>query len=78
MSGRKNTLKPKLKADNQEERLQKWKEHFKNVLGKPPEITDKLIEKIINSKLDIKLGQFIEKELDAVLKKKLKAEKLQV
>ena len=34
-----------------------------------PEIIDKLTEKVINSQLDIKFGQFTEKELDAILKK---------
>ena len=45
-----------------------WKEHFKNLLGKSPEITDKTITKIINDQLDIKLGQFTQ-ELDVVLTK---------
>ncbi len=43
---RKSTLRSKLKAANQEERLQKWKEHFKNLLGNPPEVTDKPIKEI--------------------------------
>ena len=34
-------------------------------------------EEIIDGQLDIKLGSFMEEELDAVLKKKVKAEKLQ-
>ena len=76
VNGRKSTLRVKLKTAIQEERFQKWKEHFKNLLGKPPEIIDKPIQKIINEPLDIKLRQFTEKELDAVLKK-IKAEKLQ-
>ena len=31
----------KQKAASQDERLQKWKEHVKNLLGIPPEIIDK-------------------------------------
>ena len=49
-----------MKAVNQEERLMEWKEHFKNLLGNPLEITDKPTKKIINCQLDIKLGQFTE------------------
>ena len=45
VSGRKSMLRIKLKVASQEERLQKWKEHFKNLLGNPPEITDKPTEK---------------------------------
>ena len=33
-------LKAKLKYASQEERLLKWKEHFNNLLGNPPAITD--------------------------------------
>ena len=60
----------------QKERLQKWKEHFKNLLGKPPEVTDKIIKYIIYSQLDIKLGQFMEGEFDPKLKKRVKTENL--
>ena len=42
---------------------------IRNLLGKLREITDKPFEEIIDGQLDIKLGQFTEKELDAVLKK---------
>ena len=52
----------------QEERIQKWKEHFKNQFGNSPKVNDKLIQKIINRQLDIKLGQFTEGKLDTVLK----------
>ena len=69
---RKSSEKLKLKADSQEERLQKWKEHFKNLFGNPPEITEEII---IDGQLDIQLGSFMENEIDTVLK--TKAEKLQ-
>ena len=45
-----------------------WKEHFKNLLGKSPKVTDKPIMKIINSQLDIELGQFTQ-ELNIVITK---------
>ena len=45
VNGRKSTTRARLKAASQEERLLKWKEHFKKLLGKPPEITDKPIQK---------------------------------
>ena len=37
----------KLTAARQEERLQKWKEYFKNLFRNPPEITNKPTEEII-------------------------------
>ena len=42
---------------------------FENLLGKPPEVTDKLITKIIRNQLDIKLGHFTQEELNLVLRK---------
>ena len=46
-SGGKSTSKAKLKAANQEERLQKGKEQFKNLHVKPPQITDKLTKELL-------------------------------
>ena len=46
---RKSISRANLKAASQKESLQMWKEHFNNLLGNPPEITDKSSEKIINS-----------------------------
>ena len=63
VSGRK-----KIKASNQEERLQKRNEHFMNLVGNPTEITDHSAEEII-SQLDIKLFQSTKEKLDAVWKK---------
>ena len=40
---RKSTLRAKLKVASQEERIQKWKEHFKNLLGNSTKVTDKPI-----------------------------------
>ena len=69
VTGRKSTLRAKLKTACQEERLLKWKEHFKNLLGNSSEITEKPLKKIINGQLNVKLGQFMAEELDVVLKK---------
>ena len=55
VSSRKSTVKAKLKAASQEEWIHLWKEHFKNLLGKSPKVTDEPITKIISYKLDIKL-----------------------
>ena len=54
ISGRKNTNKSKLKANSQSERLDKWKEHFQNLLGNTPSISNNEIERIVNEILDIK------------------------
>ena len=57
------------RAACQEERTHMGKKHFKNLLGKPPKVTDKSIMKIDNYQLDIKLGQFTQDKLDIVLTK---------
>ena len=69
MSKRKSTSRAKLKATSQEEQILLWKEHFKNLLGKSPKVTDEPIMKIIDIHLDIKLGQCTQKELNIVLSK---------
>ena len=66
---RKSTAKAKLKAASQQERVKLWEQHFKNLLGSPPKITDEPITRIISKQLDIKLGPFTKEELDSVLKK---------
>ena len=58
VSRRKSTTTAKLKATNQEERIHLWKQHFENLLGKPPKVMFEPITKIISNQLDIKLGQF--------------------
>ena len=69
MSRRKSTAKAKLKATSQEERIHLWKQHLEYLLEKPPKVTHEPITKIINNQLDIKLGQFLQEELNSVLKK---------
>ena len=43
----KGDSRSKVKSVGQEERLQKWKEHFKNLLGNPAEIIGKPTEEVI-------------------------------
>ena len=69
VSRRKSTAKAKLKAASQQERVKLWEQHFKNLLGSPPKITDEPITRIISKQLDIKLGPFTKEELNSVLKK---------
>ena len=53
----KSIVKAKLKATSQEEWMHLWKQHFENLLRKPPKVTHEPIKKIICNQLDIKLGQ---------------------
>ena len=61
LSKRKRTYRAKLNAASQVEPIHTWKEHFKNLLGKSPKVTDKLITKIIINQLDIKLKRLLKK-----------------
>ena len=56
VSRRKSTLRAKLNAASQKERIHLWK-HFKNLLGKSPKVKYEPIMKIISNPLDIKLEQ---------------------
>ena len=69
VSRRKNTAKAKLKAENQQERIKLWKQHFENLLGNPPKITHEPITRIISKQLNIKRWPFTQEELDSVLRK---------
>ena len=53
ISRRASTAKAKLKAASQQERVKLWEQHFKNLLGSPPKITDEPITRIISKQLDI-------------------------
>ena len=46
-----------------------WKQHFENLLGNPPKVTQEPITRIISKQLDIKLGPFTREELDSVRRK---------
>ena len=52
----------KLKSTRKKERKHLLKEHFKNLLGKSPKVTDNPSTKIINNEQEIRLGQFIQEE----------------
>ena len=69
VSRRKSISKAKLKATNQQERIKLWKPHFENLLGNPLKVTHEPITSIFSKQLDIKLGLFIQEELDSVLRK---------
>ena len=69
VSRRKSTAKAKLKVASQQERVKLWEQHFKNLLGNPPKITDEPITRIISKQLDVKLGPFTKEELDSVLRR---------
>ena len=64
-SRRKSTLK----ATSQQERIHLWKQHFENLLGNPLKDTHEPIMRIISKQLDVKLGLFMQEELDSVLRK---------
>ena len=59
----------KLKGKSQNERLDKWKEHFSNLLGKSPNVIDEQIETVIDYELPIKKVLFSIDELEQVIKK---------
>ena len=67
MSRRYSTAKAKLKATNQQEQVNLWKEHFQNVLGNPLKVTYEPITTIISKQLEIKLGPLTLKEIDSIL-----------
>ena len=69
VSRRKSTAKAKLKAASQQERVKLWKQHFENLQGNPPKVTNEPITRIISKQLNIKLGPFTKEELDSVLRK---------
>ena len=68
-TGRKKSTKAKIKGSNQEERLTKRMNHFQNLLGKSPIVSDSTIEKVVEHELEIKTEPFNQLELDLVLKK---------
>ena len=62
-------MKDQMKASSQEERIYLRKEHFENLLGKPPKVSHEPITKIISNQSDIKLGQFTLEKFDSVQRK---------
>ena len=66
-SGRKTTNKVKLKAKNETERVNLWKEHFQKLLGLQATSENVNVTPIIDNDLGIKSGSFTMDELKAVL-----------
>ena len=50
--------KSKPKASSEQDRLNKWKAHLKNLLGEAPVVSDSHVEVVIDRELDIKQGDF--------------------
>ena len=63
ITGRKATVRGQLKGDTQQDRVRNWYDHFKNLLGSPPDIEseDEEIAPILED-LNIKVGPFDQEE----------------
>ena len=63
ITGRKSTVRGQLKGDTQQDRVRNWYDHFKNLLGSPPDIEneDEEITPILEE-LNIKVGPFDQEE----------------
>ena len=68
ISGRKSTNKAKIKATDNQDRIQKWQDHFKELLGNQPDISDHDITPIFTELQDIQTGLFSMTELIKALK----------
>ena len=69
ISGRKASAKGQLKGDTQKERVKNWFNHFKNLLGSPPDIDDEEEEITpVLEELDIKTGPFDQEEYEKAKK----------
>ena len=68
VSGRKKSSHARIKASSQEERIDKWKQHFERLLGSAPSIVAEPTRPILNDELPIKTGAFTMEELESVLK----------
>ena len=69
ISDRKKSKRSILKGKTQEERLTQWKDHFTNLLGQAPVITEAPTEQIFMEELQIQQGDFTLQELNTVIKK---------
>ena len=63
ITGRKHSTQGKLRAENPEQRLGKWKDYFEDLLGKAPNIDEAPIQTIYEGVLPINTGVFTMKEL---------------
>ena len=71
LTGRKNTKRGILKASSQEERIKKWHDHFQNLLGQEPVVTETGTSDIqtVFEELSIPITPFTKEEYEAVKKK---------
>ena len=70
VSIRKSTVNPNWKLQANKKDVKLWEQHFLNLLGNPPKITDEPITIELSCKqLDVKLGPFTKEELDSVLRR---------
>ena len=67
ISGRKTTNKAKLKAKNETERVNLWKEHFQKLLGLQPTSENVNVTPIMDKDIGIKSGNFTMDELKTAL-----------
>ena len=67
VTGRKKRNAGKIKAKSTEERVKLWKEHFQQLLGNPPTIIDKPVEKVFDT-LQINTEEFTTAELKTAIK----------
>ena len=67
ISGRKTTNKAKLKAKNETERVNLWKEHFQKLLGLQPTSEKVDVTPIMDKDIGIKSGNFTMDELKTAL-----------
>ena len=76
ITGRKNTPTRKIKANNPEERLKKWKDHFHKLLGQPPVIQELEINRVVQGTLPINTGDFAKEDCKSVLNPSLTEKQL--
>ena len=69
ITGRKTTNISKIKAKDDKERIQKWKQHVSLLLGKNSITTNHDIVKIVDKALQIEQGPFTIEKLGRVLRK---------
>ncbi|CAH1244595.1 Hypp7340 [Branchiostoma lanceolatum] len=69
ITNRRETKKSQLEGNSQKERVTNWYNHFKNLLGNPPDITceDEDIPAVLEN-LDIKIGPFDREEYEKAKK----------
>ena len=69
ISGRKQSNQGKLKAENQEEGVLIWKQHFQDLLGSEPPPVDEELIPVVNEDLPIDTSDFTMVELMQAIKR---------